>query len=564
MPPLSDATHRLATSTPGSSGLPPRSPVLTRRRLLAGSLAAAVGVPWLNACSGSGKDTEADARNAAALLPTYKAVNLVDPDLPGDQLVMPGYYRYPQDPAPVFTTPPGAGLGEISLMYITFVAVPGGPDKNAFYRQLEDKVGAKLKISFVPAPDYATKFATTVAGGDLPEVINFPLPTADQPRMMEKLFADLGPYLGGDAASDFPYLASFPTDSWRPAVSNGSLYAVPQPRALTGTAMYARLDLIEAVGANPAPSSYAELIELMTAVTDSKARRWAFANPTNMVLHLMMMLGAPNGWSDSGGTFTNAYADERYKQAVGLVTEMVAKGLFHPDSASVSYTRIRELFFAGQLALTSDGYAGWDLFTRQLGGPDVGATKLGLVVEPKFDGGGDAAHFAGTGIQGITVIKKGLGDERTRSILNVLNFLAAPIGSREHLDRKFGVEGTDFTWEDGLPTLTDVGQREFLDVQYLTDAQTILGPGSKDGVDRQHAWHQRVSRGLVKNPSVGLYSDTNSTKGTTLGKLMADAQSDVIFGRKPLRAIDDAYKTWRSSGGDAMAAEFAESKAAVG
>ena len=103
-----------------------------------------------------------------------------------------------------------------------------------------------------------------------------------------------------------------------------------------------------------------------------------------------------------------------------------------------------------------------------------------------------------------------------------------------------------------------------MDLQYIADAQTIIGPGPKDGVDRQHAWHQRVTPSLIKNPSVGLYSDTNARKGTQLSKIMGDAQADVIFGRKPLGSLADAYATWRSSGGDAIAGELAESKAALG
>ena len=105
------------------------------------------------------------------------------------------------------------------------------------------------------------------------------------------------------------------------------------------------------------------------------------------------------------------------------------------------------------------------------------------MVHPAYDGGGDAPHFAGSGFQAITVIKKGLGEEKTRSLLNVLNFLAAPIGSREHLHRKFGVEGKDFTFQGGFPVLTQQGNTNFLDLQYIVDSPTILGPGPAAGVD---------------------------------------------------------------------------------
>ncbi|SDT31200.1 extracellular solute-binding protein [Microlunatus soli] len=540
---------------------------VSRRRLLGAAgaigLAAASGAS-LSGCSDPTKDTNTAARNSKAVLPTYVPVELIKPDLPGSELLMPGYYAYPKDPKPVFDDPPGAGLGSVSVMYTTFVPTPPSADKNAFYARLQERLGCELKISAIPSDDYGAKFQTIIAGGDVPDVCNFPLPTPDQPRVMNKVFADLGPYLGGDAAKDYPYLANIPTASWKPTVSNGTIYAVTQPRALSGASMYTRRDIIDQLGANQEPKNYQEFLELLTAVTDKKKNRWAFANPTNMVMHLKMMLGAPNGWSESGGTFTSAVGDERHREAVSLTAGMIKKGLFHPDSASIAYTKIRDLFFGGRVALTSDGYAGWDLFVRQLGGGEKGAAKLGLIVEPKHEGGGDAAHFAGTGFQGITVIKKDLPEDKIKKILNVLNFLAAPIGSREHLERKYGVEGTDYTWTDGLPALNSTGNREFMDLQYITDAQTIVGPGVKAGVDYQHAWNERVTKDLVHDPTIGLYSDTYSRKGKQLNKILDDAQSDVLFGRKPMKSLEEAYKTWRSQGGDDIAKEYAESKNAAG
>lgn len=543
-------------------------PVLSafsRRRLLGagGALGiAAIAGSALTGCSDSSKDTNTAADNAKAKLPTYAPVELVKPDLPGTDILMPGYYHYQQHPKAAFQEPPCAGLDSVSIMYDSYVPTPPGADKNAFYQLLQKRAGCDLKISMVPNADYQTKFQTMIAGGDLPDVMNFLVPTPDQPQVMRKLFADLGPYLAGDAAKEYPYLANIPTPSWKATVSNGSVYAVPQPRALTPGALYMRTDIIKKLGANAEPKDYQELRELMTAVTDKKASRWAFASVPGMVSILKQMLGAPNNWSDANGTFTLVYDDDKSKQAVSQVADMVKKGLFHPDAASVTYTGIRDLFFAGRVALTTDGYAGWNLFVESLGGGQEGLNKLGMIVEPKYDGGGDAPQYAGRGFQGLTVVKKGLGEDKTKKVLNLLNFLATPIGSREYLERKYGVEGTDFTWTDGTPTLTDTGKREFMDLQYIVDAPTILGPDQKSSVDYQYNWQKRVTKNLITDPTVGLYSDTYSRKGTQLGKILDDAQNDVIFGRKPISAMDEAYKTWRSQGGDQIAKEYEQSKAA--
>jgi putative aldouronate transport system substrate-binding protein len=524
----------------------------------AGSLAAAgAAVPLLSSCSTSPAAKDASAANARAKLPTYTPVTVVRPDLPGtDAGAMPGYFSYPRNPKPAFATPPLAGIGDVSIIYPTYSAVPPKPSDNAFWQQLDKGAGAKLNITLATGGDYPTKFQTLIAGGDLPDVMGFPVPTPSQPQVMQKLFADLGPYLAGDAAKDFPYLANIQTESWKTTLANGTIYAVPQPRALANHALLARADIIEQLGANPDPKNFQEFLQLMKDVTDAKSSRWAFANVYGMVEHLQMMLGAPNTWDTSGGKFVSTWTDERTKQALGLVRDMIKQGLFHPDAASATaqYTPLRDYFTSGRTVMNSDGYAAWDIYGQQ-----IGYDKVTALVEPKHDGGGDAKHFAGTGSQGLTVIRKGLGEKKTRALLNFLNWLCAPIGTLEHLQRKFGVEGVDYTWKDGRPVATSRGARELVDVQYITDAPTILGPGQKAEVTRQHAWHVRIADNLIRNPAVGHYSDTNSRKGAQLKKITDDAQLDIAFGRRPLSHWDDVVKQWRAAGGDKMAAEYTES-----
>ncbi|MEV4604274.1 extracellular solute-binding protein [Amycolatopsis sp. NPDC049253] len=530
---------------------------LSRRTLLRVGGASALGLaalPLLDACS-SGSTTTSAAASAKVKLPTYVPVNAVKPDLPGNaQGAMDAYFTYPANPKPAFSTPPAQGLGEVRIMYPTYNPIPPGMNSNSWWQELNREVGATLNFQFTTASDYPTKFQTTIAGSDLPDVMIIPSPVPDKPRLLSRVFEDLTPYLSGDAVKQFPFLANMQTASWKYTVSGGGIYTVPQPRAQAGNMLFARSDILSEVGANPSPASYQEFLEVMKAVTDPTQHRWAFSAPLRMVLHLQMMLGAPNVWRNENGKFIRDYTDERTKQAIGLVTDMIKAGLFHPDAATArtNFTQTRDYFTSGQVALHSDGYAAWDIFTGQIG------DKLAGVAEPKYNGGGDAAHFAGDAAQATTAIRKGLGDDKTRKVLGVLNWLAAPIGTREHLVRKYGIEGKHFTFQNGIPQPTPQGTAEKIDVQYITDAPTILGPGPRDLVTRQHDWHVRITRNLVANDAVGLYSDTDNNKGAQLKKLMEDAMSDIFFGRKPLSAWDDAVTQWRSQGGDKSAQEFAE------
>jgi putative aldouronate transport system substrate-binding protein len=529
-------------------------PTVSRRGLLAAGGAAALtaALPALEACSTTASSDTA-AADAKVTLPAYVPVSPAKPDLPGTaQGAMPGYFGYPRHPAAAFHTPPAAGLGTVTIMYPTFSPVPAPMNRNRYWQRLNTMAGATLDFTMASGADYPTKFQTMVAGGDVPDITVIPSPVPNQPQLMAKLFADLTPYLGGAHAKSFPFLANIPTQSWKYTVADGGIYAVPQPRAAAGHVLFSRPDLVSQAGADPNPKDYKEFLALLTAVTDPRRHRWATYSASGMLEHLQMMLGAPNGWRVSDGRFVHSFTDERTKQAIGLVAGMVKAGLLHPDAASNDFNQDRTYFTGGRIVFHSDGYAAWDLFAGQ-----IGDDKVGALVPPAYHGGGDARHFAGTATQAITAIRAGLDSGKTRKLVNLLDFLAAPIGTAEHLARKFGVPGVDYTWHGSIPRLTPTGQAELIDVQYVTDAPTILGPGPRERVTAQHDYQVRVCGDLVYDPSVGLYSDTQNDKGSQLSTLITDTENDIFFGRKPLSAWDDAVKQWRSLGGDKVAEELA-------
>ena len=559
---------------------------IDRRRFLVASAALAVG-PMLGACSSGGKtssgeETSSGATSGAApttsssgaasgpaasssapgsgsstaasgILPRYAAYNAISPDLAGtSEGVMPGYFTYPRNPKQAFSAPPAQGLGSISILTQTYTPTPTAMDKNAFWKELNQRVGATMDLTLIPAVDYSNKLTTIVASGDLPDVVEFPRGTANQPAILKSLFMDLNEYLSGDSVSEYPFLANIPTSAWVYGIANGALYGVPQARALAGITTFYRKDIFAERGVSPDPGNYDEYVAMMKGVTDDKKNLWAFSTVSNTLQAVQMMLDAPNGWAVEDGKFVSAITDERTKQAIGSVATMVKDGLAHPDSFASSLTQNRTLYTSGRTATYMGGYAAWDLLAQTAG------DNVAALVEPKYDGGGDAPHFAGAGANATVSIKKGLASDKVKKILAVLNWLATPFGAEEYLFRKFGIEGTDFTWKTDTPTLTDVGTSETaLALPYITDSPTILGPGPKTRITAQHDWDVRVMKSIKLDASAGLNSTTDSTKGAALAKLVADAQNDIFQGRKDLSSWDDVVKKWRSGGGDKIAEEYA-------
>ncbi len=75
----------------------------------------------------------------------------------------------------------------------------------------------------VPTGDWSRKFATTIAGNELPDLMQMRV-IANFPQFLDKKFARLDDQLSGDAVQQYPNLANLPEASWQAAIYNGGIY----------------------------------------------------------------------------------------------------------------------------------------------------------------------------------------------------------------------------------------------------------------------------------------------------------------------------------------------------
>jgi putative aldouronate transport system substrate-binding protein len=541
-------------------------PVIDRRRFLSGTLAtaalAAAGPSALAACGSSAPPASNEA-SGNVQLPTYQKFEQIKPDLAGNaEGLLDAFVRYPSPPLKAFDSPPGDG-GPVSAFVLTGSPVPPAVDQNPFWQELNKRMNVDLRLTITPNADMPTKFATLVAGDDLPDFIvpalalpnGMPAGIANLPAWLESKCANLTPFLAGDAVKEFPFLANIPPDAWKDCRFNGGIYGLPVPRGVGGTLMMRRDDLFAQFGANPNPSTYTEFQQMAAAVTDASANRWAFGQaPLDFV---RQMLGLPWRWREEGGRFTSAYemADQQ-KQALSDTAQLNKDGLIHPDFAA-SNAPWKRWFNSGQALMVSDRYTAWpQYFAENIAGP---AFQIGGMRPPKYDGGGFAGTWGAAATNNFTALKK--ADEgRIRYLLKIANWLAAPFGSEEFLFRRFGLEGTHYTLKDGSPALTQAGASQTaLGIRYLVDAPDVIFiPGSPDASRRSYEYQASIIPTVVRDPSISLFSDTWSRKQGQLGQLINDAQNDIVLGRQPVSHWDTVVRNWKSSGGDDVRREFEE------
>ena len=60
----------------------------------------------------------------------------------------------------------------------------------------------------------------------------------------------------------------------------------------------------------------------------------------------------------------------------------------------------------------------------------------------------------------------------------------------------------------------------------------------------------------LPDPSVGLYSPTDGSKGAILKTTVTDQVNEIVFGKRPVSALDDIVKEWRTNGGDKIRTEY--------
>ncbi|MFI1098574.1 extracellular solute-binding protein [Streptomyces sp. NPDC020917] len=539
------------------------------RRTLLRSIAAggaAVAAPsLLTACSSTA--ARHDVSNVGRTLAPWPAyVPFAGPpaDLPGTaDGIQPGYLTYPKNLVSAVHDKPGTGQ-TIKVMTITYGTPPKPASSNRFWAAVNEALGVTVEFTVVPDSDYMTKMATMMAGDDLPDVINLggghTLPR--EAEFVAAKCADLSPYVSGDAIKAYPNLANLPTYAWQDMGRvGGKIYGVPVQRSAPGNCLWINNDVFTAAGMKDGWTSD-DFTAVAKAATHGRKYGLGSSQPLLFGTDIhTTAFGAPQEWKVDGGTFVSAYTTDEYRAGIAFMAKLRQAGLYQPNVLGTSTVDCKTMFYNGTVASMPDGFGALTTSVPSI----KGAFTLDAMVPYTPPGGARPGMDRARGIFGYTVLKKATPD-RIKLILRVLDYLAAPFGTKEYELTHFGIEGTHFTRDaQGSPIPTALGQVENpvnLPIKYLSDAPQVLYlPGNPDAVRRNHAWQTKVAPMLVRNPRFGLQSETGTRVGATLDTLRTDAIGAVVAGRKPMSAWDDTVKQMRSQGLDKIAEEYAQAYA---
>lgn len=534
----------------------------SRRNFLSVTGIGALALFSGGALAGCGQRNTAAASSASdALLPVTVPLKASVADIPGTAQGVPSaFYKYPTPFRSVETAPLNGG--KITAITNLFGTAPNGRDSNPAWQAIEARIGGQVEITSVSSDDYATKFNTMVAGGDLPDlVLNDGSAIPNIVEFLQAKCADLTPLLGGEKIKAYPNLAAIPEIFWKQTVQAGKIYSLPIPRNLTGGSGFVNQTLLEKTGVKSTEDirDKDDFYKVAKDLTDPSRNQWALGSTKFGLTMLHHMFRTPNGWRNDGGKLTKSIETEEYLAAIEFAAKLYKDGLYVPGSEGWTKSQMVNSFIAGKVAMIYDGlpaYIGPTGYGRSV--PAANPANKAVPFIPVGHDGGKAQTWLDNVTFGTVMLKKA-EEAKLKEVLSVANFLAAPFGSEEYLLLNYGAQGADYTLDgNGNPVATE---RALLDNavpwKYLAaPQQVVFDPANKDIVDVMHNAYSKLIPLGVEDPCGTLFSPTNAAKGSKLGQPVSDAATAVIAGRGPISALKDAIAAWKKNGGDAIRGEY--------
>jgi putative aldouronate transport system substrate-binding protein len=545
------------TPNAASSSAPSRRSFLASTAVATAAVAG--GMPLLAACGGSdsgSREGTTSGKDAKKLLPAYVASNVVAPDIPAKNGSAAGFTRK-LDLADLKTSVPeklGKG-GKVTVMSPFWGSPPKGD--NPYYQGMNDLIGVDVRWQNQDGNTYEQKLGAVLASSDVPDVVVVPgwNMNGKIPSAIIGKFADLGPYLSGDAVKEYPNLAAIPTDAWRRSIFGGKLRGLPMPSpwAPSMVPLY-RQDIFDKEGYE-VPKSCDEFMALAKDITNARAKRWACLD---MKWTAFQAFGVFNGsekplhWNLVDGKLVNRVETEEYLEALEWSRKLFEAGVVHPDSEMGKTAPDPGPKFAkGEFLVYPNNISQW-----------WGRTAEQATQNPEFKiwgmdvwghDGGDPTMWADQPAGIFAFVNKKASEAVVRDVLAVANVTAAPYGTKEYMMTNYGVEGTHYTVEDGVPTKTDQGNIDVMNayVMVASPAPTIAHPDFPEVARGQVEWQQRMGAFTRKSSFYGMQI-TEPSRYTNLSNNFEQLEDDIVRGRKKISDMQQAVSDWKSKGGDEL------------
>ena len=412
-----------------------RRSLVSRSAAIAGAAALAGGMPLL---AGAQATPDASAVASPAASPAAKAI---DPD-----------FAKAQDELLAQLPLEGKKLRILS-------AVVGGktPEEDElFAKEITHLTGIEVELVH-PTADYNQKLLADLAAGVQYDLI-YTNQTTVQMLVDQDALTDLTDKIKGSAILSNPTV--IPTDEWAMLEIDGKYYSAFQK--FEGARMVTlRQDWLDKLGL-ATPKTLDDLYATMVALRDgdpvgdgSKPLGLGMAG-TYDIQPFMSAQGILPGYVDADGKRTIPYATEAAVPVYEWLAKVFKEGLLDPNFATATTADFRNLFMTNKMSMVTywDTWVG--LFNSQVHTADPNSPFLAAGIAAAE--GPDGKVVISRGSPSVWTIPTNAADPDTAFFFIEWwnTFPGITLGS-------LGIEGTDYTVENGVYTLTELGKEHGMD-----------------------------------------------------------------------------------------------------
>ncbi|WP_151737047.1 extracellular solute-binding protein ['Paenibacillus yunnanensis' Narsing Rao et al. 2020] len=460
---------------------------------------------------------------------------------------------------------------KISWMNILHTA---SPPTDTILNKIEEATNTDLEFSWIPDASKEERINTALASDSLADIVTLTILENSSVRNALKagVFWEVSPYL-----DEFPNLASISQDMRTSASIAGKLYGIPMQKDISRNGVIIRKDWLDKLGL-AVPKTTDELMAVAKAFTEQDPDgngakdTTGFIDRSDLVFGAFKTLGSyfgtPSGWHvDESGKVTPEFESEGYVKAMDYMKALYKGGYINQDFAVTAKTDQQQGFSQGKAGI----YVGALFDSKNMLNSAKGIQDdMELVLVNDITSTGNPADRAiwttSNGVGGLLAFPKSeVKDEA--ELKRILKFMDDLMSEEIYALMTYGIEGVHYTIDaDKAVTITnqDLWQQEVQPFSSSRPKEPGYEIHDSDPLRTEAARliHENEQYAVL-NPVYSLESETFSTQGSELQKIITDATYKYILDKISLDDFKKEVANWRKSGGDQIISEYEAAYKAV-
>lgn len=356
------------------------------------------------------------------------------------------------------------GQKEQSEELVWLTSVQGGrePEENIlFQEEVERLTGIKVTLIKPPSSEYKTKLTAMLSTGENVDIVY--IDDTQLAQLMEQdLFEPLTDRIAGSPVLSDD--AVIPSSEWdRIRYSDGEIYGVFN-KFEQGTLPIIRYDWLEKLGLEE-PETLDDYYEVLRAFTfddpDGNGVDDTYGMAIGYTLYDISSLfgayGLARGFAeDAEGKLYSPFATEAAIPVYEFLARLYREGILEPNFITNKSSNFRDLFMTDKAGMTFYWAAWVGLFNQIVneGNPDSPFKARGIT-PPMGPEGQILCRAGGDGLMVVPRLSK-----NKDAAFKILEFWHSPEGN---VLSSLGIEGHDYTVENGRYALSEVGNKHAMD-----------------------------------------------------------------------------------------------------